>query len=186
MSERIKPTMTHEQTVAFLLRGPPPNEDRKTSVERAQTSMMQWLRLRGHQVDFSPEPDVVDFIRDHSMRVSERRARFNQPISAGYSTPKMLKDADGTSCPYCSHIMEIGSRRPPTRDHVRPKRAGGTLTPGNVLIVCGPCNNDKGDMMLLEFAAWLEMRNDKRAALVRKIPHDFGVVDRPGGESWRE
>lgn len=155
------------------------------AIERAQTSMLQGLRRRGHQVDFSPEPDVVDFIRDHSMRGSERSVNVKQNITVGYSTPKMLKDADGKPCPYCSHIM--GSRkRPPTRDHVRPKRAGGTLAPGNVLIVCGPCNNDKGDMMLLEFAVWLEKRGDKRAALVRKIPHDFGIVDRPGGESWRE
>ena len=56
----------------------------------------------------------------------------------------------------------------PTRDHVRPKRAGGSLTKRNVLIVCEPCNNEKSDMMLREFYEMLKAKNDPRAINVKR------------------
>jgi 5-methylcytosine-specific restriction endonuclease McrA len=57
----------------------------------------------------------------------------------------------------------------PTRDHVRPKRAGGSLTKRNTLIVCSPCNGEKGDMMLREFYEMLKTKNDPRARNVKRL-----------------
>lgn len=168
MPSRATHRMTAEETVAFLKecanRPPRTSRSRIMSVDGAQLSMLQGLRRRGHEVLFTSE-----------------RFLDAAPEQSPYSTPKMLKAADGKPCPYCEKTMIRGTRRMPTRDHVRPKRAGGTLAAGNVLIVCSPCNGDKGDMMLLEFVDWLARRADPRAEIVRKINPDFGIVNRPGG-----
>lgn len=128
--------------------GPEPND-----IYRAQTSMLQWLRRRGHQVDFgvdrdfgSPPPSTGQFGREHPMR------RYH-----------------GQPCPYCVQPMMCGTRKHPTRDHVKPRRAGGTLGAGNRKIVCFTCNHDKADMMMSEFLAWLEGRKDVRAPIIRGI-----------------
>ena len=88
-----------------------------------------------------------------------------------------LAEHHGTPCPYCGLTMLIGTYRQPTKDHVRPKRAGGYLNNGNKLIVCKPCNGDKKDMMLSEFLAWLESKNDPRADFVRRINPNLGLAD---------
>lgn len=85
-----------------------------------------------------------------------------------------MAEYHGLPCPYCDRPMIIGVR-PPTRDHVRPKRAGADFNHGNKLIVCRQCNNDKSDMTLVGFVEWLEKRNDKRAEIVRRIPPDTGL-----------
>ena len=36
----------------------------------------------------------------------------------------------------------------PTRTHIRSVRFGGSLTDENKVIVCTPCNNDKGSLTL--------------------------------------
>ncbi len=91
-----------------------------------------------------------------------------------YSTVVMLREADGKPCPYCHNVMKRGTRRPPTRDHIRPRRAGGTLAQGNCIIVCSPCNGDKGDMMLVEFLESLRRKGDPRADIIRDIIN-YGV-----------
>lgn len=75
-----------------------------------------------------------------------------------------LKSFVGRSCPYCGNSMKR-----PTRDHVRPKRAGGSLTKRNTLIVCGPCNEEKSDLMLREFYETLKTKNDPRALRIKRL-----------------
>lgn len=43
-----------------------------------------------------------------------------------------------------------GSRFP-TRDHVVPKSRGGSGHSSNILVVCSPCNGQKGSMLLSEW-----------------------------------
>lgn len=114
-------------------------------IYRAQTSMLQWLRRLGHRVDFSDERIDGSFEKD--------------PPKVQYN---------GQPCPYCGKLMQVGSKHHPTRDHVRPRRAGGTLGNGNMLMVCLPCNGDKGDMMLREWLRSLIARGDPRALFVQK------------------
>lgn len=129
-----------------------------TDIFRSQTSMLQWLRRHGHQVDFSPDGSVTGQI---------------------YADSAPAYRSNGKRCPYCHNLMVVGTRRFPTRDHVRPRRAGGTLAPWNCLVVCAPCNVDKGDKMLSEFVAWLEKRNDPRRDIVKSINPDTGLIDVP-------
>lgn len=88
-------------------------------------------------------------------------------LLAPYSTVEMMKAACGKRCPYCSMIMTRGTYHFPTRDHIRPRSAGGKLTPDNCVIVCGPCNVAKGSKSLERFAAALEHKKDSRAPIVR-------------------
>ena len=129
-------------------------------IYRAQTSMLQWLRGRSHQVDFSNDPVFTP-------ELPGAPSRYIAP-------PDELSEYNGRPCPYCGDQMLIGSAKRPSRDHKLPRSRGGTLTNGNRLIVCAPCNNDKDDMTLEEFARYLSRRCDPRAGLV------WNLVDRGG------
>lgn len=89
----------------------------------------------------------------------------------------------GKPCPYCGEAMVR-----PTRDHVHPRTAGGTLHRENVLIVCYQCNQDKGGKTLERFAQSLTSRGDPRAArvwaLVETRPN-WAITDIKGWEKAR-
>ncbi len=99
----------------------------------------------------------------------EVKPSLREPSSPpnGYSTVEMMRAARGQPCPYCSATMMPGTKRFPTRDHIRPRSAGGKLTPGNCAIVCGPCNVSKGSKSLEQFADYLAKHGDPRAPFVR-------------------
>lgn len=75
----------------------------------------------------------------------------------------------GTPCPYCEKPMIIGTLRRPTREHKMPKHMGGTLNGSNRLIVCHPCNNDKGGKTLEQFAQELAAKGDPRSVIVAGV-----------------
>ncbi len=75
-----------------------------------------------------------------------------------------LVAAIGTPCRYCGEPMAA-----PTRDHIRPRRKGGRLTVGNKVLVCDPCNTDKGGRSLEAWLYKLERQGDRRAAIVAAI-----------------
>lgn len=77
--------------------------------------------------------------------------------------------AVGQSCPYCGETMHRDGPRCATHDHVQPRSRGGSNAPHNILVVCWQCNNDKGDMLLEEFAYVLRRRGDSRAERVAAI-----------------
>lgn len=56
----------------------------------------------------------------------------------------------GRRCVYCGAPLELDLA---TIDHVYPLAKGGTHSPGNLVVACGPCNRLKGDMLPLEFFA---------------------------------
>jgi hypothetical protein len=128
------------------------------TIEGAQTSMLQWLRRQGHAVDFAINPIFTP-------ELPGQPARY-------IGTELMLYD--GKPCPFCGHTMKIGSPRPPTRDHLKPRSRGGTFNNGNKLTVCRPCNHNKGSKTLEEFAWALTARNDPRADIV------WNLLDRGG------
>jgi hypothetical protein len=82
-----------------------------------------------------------------------------------------LKHANvhGDPCPYCGKPMLIGTLHQPSSEHVYPRHLGGALRGSNKLIVCAPCNRDKGGMILDEFAKELGWNGDARAERVRAI-----------------
>ena len=51
-------------------------------------------------------------------------------------------------CAYCNKVL---TRSNLTRDHVTPIASGGTNHQDNLVPCCRECNNEKGDMSLLEF-----------------------------------
>lgn len=82
-------------------------------------------------------------------------------------TPRraVLVAAIGSPCPYCGEPM-VGPERWPTRDHIKPRRFGGSGDPVNGAIVCNRCNNDKGGLTLRHFASRLRRAGDPRAERV--------------------
>jgi hypothetical protein len=87
---------------------------------------------------------------------------------------------DGRPCPYCGHEMRRGTPRPPTRDHKMPRSRGilskfdVKFNQRNILIVCRPCNGNKGNKTLEEFAKYLTAHGDPRAGFV------WNLIDRGG------
>ena len=91
----------------------------------------------------------------------------------------VLVAALGLPCPYCGRPM-VEPERSPSRDHIRARRRRGTLEqPGNLAIVCWPCNSDKGSQSLEHWAICLERDGDPRAshvqAFLRAIAHAQGM-----------
>jgi hypothetical protein len=128
------------------------------TIDGAQTSMLQWLRRQGHAVDFGINPIFTPELPDSP-------ARYIGTELALY---------DGKPCPFCGHTMKMGSPRAPSRDHLKPRSRGGTFANGNKLIVCRPCNHNKGDRTLKEWAERLVALEDPRAGLVQNL------IDRGG------
>jgi 5-methylcytosine-specific restriction endonuclease McrA len=123
------------------------------TLEGRQTSMLQWLRRQGHAVDFAINPIFTPELPGSPSRY--------------IGTELMLYH--GRPCPYCGHMMRLGSKRKPTRDHLKPRSRGGTFAKGNKLIVCEPCNGSKGNRTLEEWAARLVALEDPRAGFVQNL-----------------
>ena len=79
-----------------------------------------------------------------------------------------LRAAVGTECPYCGSVMTKSGRHP-SRDCIVPRSRGGTHRAENVIIVCAPCNNDRGNWSLPAFLAALQAEGDPRAEHVAKV-----------------
>lgn len=79
--------------------------------------------------------------------------------------PNVPASGNGNPCPYCRMTMMIGTLRAPTRDHMIPRWRGGRHGT-NVILVCRPCNQDKGGLTLDEWARQLIEANDPRAPIV--------------------
>jgi hypothetical protein len=141
-------------------------------IYRAQTAMLQQLSTSGQRADFSPT--TVQAALDAASLPGPRRAK-PEPRWSGSLAVLPLGKYHGKPCPYCNKDMLIGTARPPTRDHKVPRSRKDVPRRGvNILIVCGPCNNDKDSMTLEEWAADLTRRGDLRAGFVQNL------IDRGG------
>lgn len=76
---------------------------------------------------------------------------------------RSIPSAIGKPCPYCRRPMQRGQGKnsEPSRDHIMPRRKGGTLA--HKLICCKSCNEDKGDRTLWQWYAKLQTQKDWRA-----------------------
>ena len=74
----------------------------------------------------------------------------------------LLRAHIGLPCPYCGRLMEN-----PIRTHIRSVRFGGSLTDENKVIVCAPCDNDKGYLTLKDWLRKLRRENDPREPTVK-------------------
>lgn len=89
----------------------------------------------------------------------------------------MIKRMEGTYCPYCDEIMLVGTPRPPTRDHMYPRGTRPGLQ-NNIIIVCGPCNEEKRDLTLQQFGQKLLRAKDPRAGRVQALIKSLGLPTR--------
>ena len=69
----------------------------------------------------------------------------------------------------------------PTSNHVRPVIYGGSLTEANKLIVCEPCDRDKGRLTLTAWAARLRAAGDPRLRSVGGQLAGLGTAPVPRG-----
>ena len=78
-------------------------------------------------------------------------------------------------CTYCRTTLARPTSDSPfarTREHLKPKCDGGTLT----VPCCRRCNNDKGDLYLNEWIAILREAGDKRAKHVENVALLYPVL----------
>lgn len=125
-----------------------------------------------------PQPTPTMRAARKASEMNARRAAWNKALNGAFvaEPPDVVVSSNGTllplaeyhgePCPYCNNPMLFYTPRKPTRDHVYPRALGGTLASSNRLIVCSPCNQDKADMTLEEFARALEGWRDARAKIV--------------------
>lgn len=81
--------------------------------------------------------------------VRDRRAVGAKPISMG----EVARKTDGR-CFYCGVQL---TKLTATRDHVVPRSKGGLNTATNLVLACGPCNHEKGNLNLDEYRAAKEV-----------------------------
>jgi 5-methylcytosine-specific restriction endonuclease McrA len=66
---------------------------------------------------------------------------------------KRLRDEavirQGNRCFYCGEVFDEANL--PTADHLLPKSKGGLETEANIVAACHPCNQDKGNIDLIEY-----------------------------------
>jgi len=86
----------------------------------------------------------------------------------------VLVAAIGYRCPYCGEPMAHPPQHP-SRDHIRPRSRGFTLTPDNRAIVCRRCNSDKGSLSLGRWLNRLRRAADPRADYVADFMRRSGI-----------
>ncbi|MGY3582339.1 hypothetical protein ACVIGB_000737 [Bradyrhizobium sp. USDA 4341] len=125
-----------------------------------------------------PYEETMEFLlkqRSSRGRMASSEEASREPIDGfaafapGSTKLLPLGEWHGKPCPYCERTMAIGTLRQPTRDHVIPRAQGRKLTPDNKLIVCRPCNGDKGDRSLRLFCERLKNYKDPRAPIVEAL-----------------
>ena len=67
-------------------------------------------------------------------------------------------------CPYCLKRFPL---KYATRDHVQPKSRAGKTEPGNIVLCCRACNNQKGALTPEEYAEWKRLEFIRNGGLSR-------------------
>jgi 5-methylcytosine-specific restriction endonuclease McrA len=81
-----------------------------------------------------------------------------------------ITDSVGKPCPYCGCTMQRkGKNSGVSRDHIVPRKDGGTLSGSNRMICCRRCNNDKASRPLQAWINKLRINNDPRLPLVEAV-----------------
>ena len=75
---------------------------------------------------------------------------------------RLVMERDGHACVVC------GAKTPLHIDHVYPWSRGDDSTPGNLQVLCGPCNSEKGDKTMLEWLGSTRVPQIDEATLQRR------------------
>ena len=170
MSKKNKKRIVSNSLLFFLLRDSLPlrekysydefNQDKEALVD----SLLNWLEEYRDNIDgFIEEKEKQDQAHFENFTLLSLTGEFKEVIRKTYphltrsSIKKKLRDQilsrDGYKCQYCGanlkELEEIGF--PAHVDHIKPKRAGGKDTPGNLVAACWQCNLGKKDYDLFEY-----------------------------------
>lgn len=92
-------------------------------------------------------------------------------MTAPRDVRKAMVERDGPNCRWCGRVTHdptiVGSTAPDaqTLDHVVPRSRGGAKRdPGNGVIACYACNQDRGSLVVDEWAAVLVVRAERAMA----------------------
>jgi 5-methylcytosine-specific restriction endonuclease McrA len=81
----------------------------------------------------------------HRRRV---RMRANKRVQPRFIVRHMEQERRRGTCFYCGAVADPGEF-----DHVIPLSRGGSHAPGNLVLACVACNNEKGAMLVIEWRA---------------------------------
>ncbi len=71
---------------------------------------------------------------------------YQQGTLAGYETREYLLNKWNRACAYC------GAKQVPLQiDHIHPRARGGSDRVSNLTLACGPCNQEKGSLLIAEY-----------------------------------
>lgn len=143
---------------------------------------LTWEETKAFLRGCSERSTCGGYVKYEVVRQEIERHRLSEPIEASttsiedllglsmatYSTPEMLKAALRKPCPYCGVEMQGWEYRP-SRDHLVARINGGNLRRGNCIIVCQPCNGDKGSRSLSEWLTFLRDDDDLRAPVINAL-----------------
>jgi 5-methylcytosine-specific restriction endonuclease McrA len=94
-------------------------------------------------------PRAKRYALSYGSTVEQRELAKELKEKASELLAKAAKRQKTGLCPVCFN------RRPLTRDHWFPRSKGGSGAAANIVWMCGPCNQRKGNQMPSECAAWL-------------------------------
>lgn len=90
-------------------------------------------------------------------------------------------------CFYCGRTLNDRNR---TLDHMYPRHWGGITIPENLCPCCKKCNNEKGDMTLIQYKKWKTLPIGERLEFYSKCTSDnervFNSGKILGNDTWIE
>lgn len=76
------------------------------------------------------------------------RTRDNGIYRVSASDIRKMRARQSGECSYCGRVANL------TVDHIIPIARGGSHSPGNLILACGPCNRSKGARTVMEWRVW--------------------------------
>lgn len=137
---------------------------RLSALEREKSSRETQIAARLREIDYDLEPAtiVLNKAMQEARRSEEERRRKARETQAKQVIAARLAAAEkasrdlarsvratipkGDRCPYCCQRLVESEC-----DHIVPVAKGGLSAPSNMVHVCKPCNQAKGEMTLLQF-----------------------------------
>ena len=90
--------------------------------------------------------ELVRFDLQHLENPEISGIEYQQGTLAGYETREYLLNKWNRTCAYC------GAKGVPLQiDHIHPRARGGSDRVSNLTLACGPCNQEKGSLLIAEY-----------------------------------
>ena len=92
------------------------------------------------------DQELVRFDLQHLENPEISGIEYQQGTLAGYETREYLLNKWNRACAYC------GAKQIPLQiDHIHPRARGGSDRVSNLTLACGPCNQEKGSLLIAEY-----------------------------------